>query len=122
MERIEILDCGGKQVLYYNLSDIQSNMELSEVVEKAKEVIQGFPPHSVYTITNVTRIAFDTRTKEIAADWMAFNKPFVVNSAFIGATGLRKIMMNMVFTLSGRANVKLFNDKEQALHWIDSLS
>lgn len=121
MERIETFKQGDKQIVYFNLCDIKSNAELSSVVENAKETIKAYEPHSVYTITNISRIAFDTKTKEIAADWMAVNKPFVINAAFIGATGMRKIMMNMVFTLSGRTNVKLFNEMEQALDWIKSL-
>jgi len=122
LERIEAFERDGKQIIYFNLCDIKSNEELSEVVEQAKEAINGYGQQQcVYTITNISRIAFDTRTKEIAADWMAFNKPFVINAAFIGVTGVRKIMMNAVFLLSGRTNVKLFHDMEQATQWIDSL-
>lgn len=121
MERIETFKHGEKQVICFDLSDIKSNAELRDVVENAKEAMEAFEHHSVYSITNINRIVFDTKTKEIAADWMAFNKPFVINAAFIGATGMRKIMMNMVFALSGRTNVKLFNDMEQALDWIESL-
>lgn len=121
MERVKIFKHGNKQVLYFDLSDIKSNAELSKVVECAEDAIKAFEHNSVYTITNISRIAFDTKTKEIAADWMAFNKPYVINAAFIGATAIRKIMMNMVFALSNRTNVKLWDDMEQALHWLESL-
>ena len=121
MERIKAFEYGQKQVVYFDLSDIQSNGELEGVVESAKDAMNAFVHQSVYTITNVSRIAFDTKTKEIAADWMAFNKPYVINAAFVGATAIRKIMMSMVFTLSGRTNVTLWGDMEQALEWIDSL-
>lgn len=121
MERIETFEHEGKQIVYFNLSNIKTNEELSEVVKMAKETISGYGHNSVYTITNISRIAFDTKTKEIAADWMAFNKPFVVNAAFFGVTGVRKIMMNAVFALSNRGNTKLFHDMDNALEWIGSL-
>lgn len=121
MERIDVFKRGEKQILFFDLSDIKSNLELEEVVKNAKDSIKAFPAGSVYTITDISRIAFDTKTKEIAADWMAFNKPYVINSAFVGVAGMRKIMMNMVFMLSGRTNVKLLGDTSQAIEWIESL-
>jgi len=121
MERIETFEHNGKQIIYFNLSDIKNNDELNDVIQKAKETISRCQHNSVYTVTNISRIAFDTKTKEIAADWMAFNKPYVVNAAFFGVTGVRKIMMNAVFAMSNRTNTKLFHDMEQSLAWIDSL-
>lgn len=121
MEHIKTFVHEGKQVIYFDLSDIKTNAELNTVVENAKQAIASFEHHSVYSITNITRIAFDTKTKEIAADWMAYNKPFVISATFIGATGIRKIMMSAVFALSGRSNIKMFNELEQALDWIGSL-
>lgn len=121
MERIKLFEHEKKQIIYFDLSDIKTNAELSDVVENAKNAIKSFRHHSVYSITNINRIAFDTKTKEIAADWMAFNKPFVINAAFIGVIGMRKIMMTMVFALSNRTNVKLFNGMDQALDWIAAL-
>lgn len=121
MERIEIFECEGKQIIYFNLSNIRINEELKNVAQKAKETISGYQHASVYTLTNVAQIAFDTKTKEIAADWMSFNKPFVINAAFFGVTGVRKIMLKAVFVLSNRKNVALFPYKEQALAWIKSL-
>lgn len=121
LERIEVFEREEKQVLYYDLSSIKTNAELAEVIASAKEAISVYGHNSVYTITNITRIAFDSKTKELASDWMAFNKPFVIGAAFIGVTGVRKIMMEAVFALSSRKNVHLFHDMDEALSWLDSL-
>lgn len=122
MDRVQSFQREGKQIVYYDLSSIKTNEELSQVVQIAKENMGAYEHASVYTITNISQISFDTKTKEIAAEWMAFNKPFVINAAFIGVTGVRKMMMSAVFSLSGRTNIKLFHDMEEAFAWIDTLN
>lgn len=118
MTRIETFKQNEKNVVYFDLSNIKSNDEFQPVIEAAKTAISQYEHKSVYTITNITNITFDTQTKELAAEWMAFNKPFVICGACIGVDGIKKIMMNAVFKLSGRTNTKIFSSKNQALDWI----
>lgn len=118
MKRIETLNHNGKDIVYFDLSNIKNNDEFIPVIESAKKTMSQYAHNSVYTITNITNITFDTKTKELAAEWMTFNKPFVIYGTFIGVDGIKKIMMNAVFKLSGRTDVKIFSTKTQALDWI----
>lgn len=119
MNRVEELDYYGKKIIYFNLSNIRSNEEFMPVIDEAKKAMAKYEHKSVYTITNITDIAFDTKTKELAAEWMAFNKPYVIYGIIIGAEGIKRIMMNAVFKISGRKDAKIFSSKEQALEWIE---
>lgn len=121
MERIEEFSKNGRDFLYFDLSGLQSNGEIEAVVESAKEIITKYPHNTLYTITNVSNLTFDTMTKEIAYTWMEFNRPYVVYGAVIGLDGVRKIMYNSVLKLSGRKNMKVFSTKQQAEDWLVSL-
>lgn len=118
MERIQTFNHEGKEIVYFDLTNISNNEEFAPVIEAAKETISRYEHNSVYTMTNITNITFDTKTKELAADWMSFNKPYVIFGAFIGVDGIKKIMMTAVFKISGRTKVKIFSSKDKALEWI----
>lgn len=121
MERIEEFKQGNKSFIYFDLSGLQDNVEIEALVFSAKERIAKYPSQSLYTITNVSDIVFDTRTKEIAAQWMEFNRPYVVNGAVIGLDGVRKIMYNAVLKLTSRTNMKVFTTRQQAIDWMCTL-
>lgn len=121
MERIEEFIQGDKSFIYFDLSKLQNNGEIETVIEAAKGVVGKYPDNSLYTITNLADLVFDTRTKEITSAWMAFNQPYVVYDTVVGLDGIRKIMFNSVLKLSGRKNMKIFSTKQQAIEWLDSL-
>jgi hypothetical protein len=73
---------------------------------------------SLYTITNIKGVNFDTETKRIIADWMTFNRPYVKYGAVIGFDGIKRIIVNAIFKLCGRKNMAFVSDKEQAIEWL----
>lgn len=121
MERIEEFSRNGRDFIYFDLSGLQNNREIEAVIESAKEIITKYPHNTLYTITNIANLTFDTSTKEIASVWMEFNRPYVVYGTVIGLDGVRKIMYNSVLKLSGRKNMKIFSTREQAEDWLISL-
>ena len=116
--RIEEFSIEGKFFIYYDFSDFHLLEEYVKLMEEAKSVIAKYPMHSLLTITNITNIKFDTSVKEAAAEWMGFNKPFVISGAVIGVGGIKKIMADAVFAASGRSNMKIFRTREQAIEWL----
>lgn len=121
MERIEEFSQNGKNFIYFDLSKIQDNSEIEALIESAKEIASKYLHNSLYTITNLAELTFDTKTKEITSAWMAFNQPYVICGAVIGLDGVRKIMFRSVLKLSGRTNMKLFSSKQQAIDWFATL-
>jgi len=108
----------GKNFIYIDLSGTKSNNEFNERIKVIVPEIAKYPEKSLYTITNVENIRFDTKSKEIVAQYMMTNKPYVKFGAVIGIDGIKKIMINAIFALSGRSNMHFAFTKEQAIEWL----
>jgi len=108
----------GRNFIYIDLSGIKSNDEFNERIKVIEPEIAKHPEKSLYTITNVENIRFDTKSKEIVAQYMSRNKPYVKFGSVIGIDGIKKIMINAIFTLSGRKNMHFDFTKEQAIEWL----
>ena len=108
----------GKNFIYIDLSGVKSNNEFNERIKVIVPEIAKYPEKSLYTITNVENIRFDTKSKEIVAQYMMVNKPYVKFGAVIGIDGIKKIMINAIFALSGRSNMHFDFTKEQAIEWL----
>ena len=118
MGRIEEFTRDGKAFIYFDLSGFQTNDEFEKLIEESKLLIERYAEGSVYTITNIEKVRFDTKTKEIVAGWMTHNKPYVKYGVVIGMDGIKKIMVNAIFTLSRRKNMSSASTKEQAIEWL----
>ena len=108
----------GRNFMYIDLSGIKSNSEFNERIKVIEPEIAKHPEKSLHTITNVENIRFDTESKEIVAQYMTRNKPYVKYGAVIGIDGIKKIMINAIFLLSGRSNMHFAFTKEQAVEWL----
>ena len=108
----------GKNFIYIDLSGIKTNDVFNERIKVIEPTISKYPENSLYTITNVESIRFDSESKEIVAQYMARNKPYVKYGAVIGLDGIKKIMINAIFALSGRKNMHFAFTKEKAIEWL----
>jgi len=117
-QRIEEFTAEGKNFLYFDLSEFKENSEYREFVKIAKESIAKYAENSLFSITNVRDVKFDTETKKIIAEWMEYNKPYVKRGAVIGFDGIKRMVINAVFKMSGRKNMTFFPNKEQAVEWL----
>ena len=108
----------GKTFIYIDLSGTKTNDDFNERIKLIEPVISKYPENSLYTITNVENIRFDSQSKEIVAQYMTRNKPYVKYGAVIGLDGIKKIMINAIFTLSGRKNMHYAFTKEKAIEWL----
>jgi len=113
--RVEEFTCEGKNFVYIDLSDLRINDEFIEAIKVIKPVIANHPENSVYTITNIENVRVDTAAKDLIADYMKENKPYVKFGAVIGLDGVKKLMLNLVFNLSGRNNMLAAYSREQAI-------
>jgi hypothetical protein len=118
MERIEEFTRDGKKFIYFDLSNFKSNNEFTQVIEASKTIITNYAEQSLYTITNIENVKFDSKTKELVAKWTEHNKPYVKFGAVTGVDGIKKIMVNMIFTMSKRANMTFASSKEKAIEWL----
>ena len=108
----------GRDFLYINLADIKSNAELIERIELIKPQVARHPEKSLYTITNIKNLEFNTESKEIGIQYLKHNKPHVENGVVIGMDGVKKIMAITVLKLSGRKDIHFSFSREQAVEWV----
>jgi len=118
MKRIEEFEHEGRNFIYFDLSRLKTNEEFAQIIEESKPVIIKYAAKSVYTITNIEGVRYDTKTKKIVAEWMEHNKPYVQYGAVIGMDGIKRIMVNAIFALSGRKNMGSATTKEEAITWL----
>jgi hypothetical protein len=63
-------------------------------------------------------VNFDTETKRVIAEWMDFNRPYVKFGAVMGFDGIKRMIVNSIFKLSGRKNMAFVSSKEEAVEWL----
>lgn len=115
MERFEEFSHDGKNFVYINFSGLTSDNEFLAVTDVIKDVIAKYPEQSVYTITNIENVRFDTNSKEIVAKYMEHNKPFVKYGVVIGLDGIKKMLVQTILKLSGRENLLFAFTKDKAI-------
>ena len=118
MERVEEFNRDGKNFIYIDFSGLSSNDRFVEMIAFIKPIIAKYPERSLYTITNIENTRFDSATKEIAAEYMAHNAPCVKYGAVFGLNGIKKMMLNAIFKLSGRKNMLFAFTKERAIEML----
>ena len=118
MERVEEFTRDGKSIIYIDFSGLRSDNDFIEIIKDVKRVVASYPERSLYTITNIENVRFDTNTKEIVANYMEHNKPYVKYGVVVGLDGIKKILVQTVMKLSGRQNMHFAFTKEQAIEWL----
>jgi len=116
MNRVEEFTRNERKFVYIDFSNLITNDEINQLINQAKPVISKYPPQSVYTITNMDGLRYDNETKAIITRYTESNKPYVIKGAIFGMDGLKQIMANAIFTLSGRKNLVIAKSKEDAIH------
>jgi len=115
MDRVEEFTKNGKTIVLIDFSGLSSDVDFSEVIKTAEPMIASHPEGTVFTITNIANLKFDSHTREIAAKYMENNKPYVKYGVIIGLDGIKKMMARTVMKLSGRTNVEFAFTKENAI-------
>jgi hypothetical protein len=120
-QRIERFEYNGRKFIYYDVSRFKNNTQFKTFIEYAKTVIQQYPVEgSLYSITNIEGVIYDTETKIVVAEWMDFNRPYIKRGAVIGLDGIKRIMVNSILKMSGRNNMKFFRTRDDAVQWLAS--
>jgi len=113
--RIEEFTRAGKNFIYIDFSNIKTREDFAELIQQAELIIAKYPTGTLYTISNIENVRFDTSAKKITIKYLEHNKPYVKCGAIIGLDGVKKIMVSLVFRLSGRDNMTFAFTKEQAI-------
>ena len=115
MGRVDEFTIEGKDFVYIDFSNLSDEKDFAGVIDTAIAVIGKHSEKSIYTITNVENVRFDSNIKETAANYMAFNKPYVKHGVIIGMDGIKKIMVKAIMKMGGRDNMDFCFTKEEGI-------
>jgi len=116
--RIEEFVLSECSFIYFDLSEFETNDEYKRFVEVAKKRVAKYAEQSLFSITNIKNVRFNSETRKIVAEWMDYNKPYIKYGAVIGFDGIKKLMVNAIFRMSGRKNMIFSSNREHATEWL----
>lgn len=89
--------------------------ERKNIIEECGRQVQSQPQKSVYIITNVTAVSFDTDFINMLKQLAKNNEPHVIRGAVVGLRGLQQIAMMIISAFSSRT-FEQFESVEEALN------
>ena len=104
-------------IVYVDFSNIHSQEKVYQAIDYAANYIRKQLPRSVYTLTNISGMYFNTNIFNRMTVYAKENAPYVKRSALVGMSGLMQIFYNNFSKLSGR-DVKAFFTEEEAKEFL----
>jgi hypothetical protein len=118
--RVRFIKHKGKSVLLQDFSGMQPGPEFVELIQRARTIIDGQPPHSLLTLVDVNNSVFDTEVLVIMKDFVKRNTPFIRYTAVVGITGLKEVGLMALTRVAGRP-LQTFSSREEALDFMAEL-
>jgi len=100
-----------------DFSNLNSRDEIFKYIAEAKQVIRSQAPSSVYALTNIEKMHYDSEIKEAFTEFTKGNKPYIKYSAVVGIDTLQRILFNAIMKLSGR-DIRVFANLDEAKFWL----
>ncbi len=82
--------------------ELREKQLVAQLLEDGKREIRKHPPKSLLVITDITNTGYDTEVATMFKEYASHNTPFVKASAVVGASGLQKIILRAIITLTKR--------------------
>ncbi|MCF8363030.1 MAG: hypothetical protein K9G70_10455 [Prolixibacteraceae bacterium] len=114
MRTPEIINVGGKKIVYLDFSNLKSKDEIKSQMEYFQNYIRRSLPKSLITITNLEDMYFNTDVFNCFVNYVKGNNPYIKSSAVIGMRGMMQIFYKTFIKLTGR-NIIVCNTKEEAI-------
>jgi len=117
MGKTGLINYKGTDIYYMDFSKLNSKRRILKIIEKSKTYIRSQPHNSLITLTNISKMHFNSEIKELFTDFVKGNKPYVRAGAVVGIAGLQSIVYNAVMRISGR-NLKAMKSIDEAKEWL----
>ena len=105
------------EIVYVDFSNIRNQEKIYQAIDYAGNYIRRQLPRSIYTLTNITGMYFNTDIFNRVSVYARQNAPYVKGSAVVGLNGLMQIFYNNFSLISGR-NVKAFSSEAEAKEFL----
>ncbi len=117
MREPQFISREGIPILYVDFSNMKTKEEVLDLISLAKKSISIRPPKSIFTLTNLSNMYFNTEVYTAISDYARMNEPYVKASAVVGLSGLMMIFYNGFLKLSKR-DVRAFSTEEEAVNYL----
>ncbi|MBN2805690.1 MAG: hypothetical protein JXR22_03450 [Prolixibacteraceae bacterium] len=114
MRQPQLIKSGHIDIVYLDFSEIKKKEDILAQIEVFGHYIRKQPLHSVYTLTNLENMYFNTEIYNHFTAYVKENNPYIKGSAVIGLKGMMQIFYKSFIKLTGR-NVKVCSSKEEAI-------
>ena len=118
--RVRFISHKMKRILLLDFTSIGDVNDALKVIAYARTFVAGQPQNSLYTISDITDSRYDREVTTALQELAKHNKPYVIAGAAVGVSGLQKVVFRSILAVSGRRNIKLFDDRNLALEWLAS--
>ena len=118
MEQYEEFSRNGKNFMYIDFSNCRTEDAFIQFIGMFAPIIEKYPEKSLYTITNIENIKFDSTSKNLVSKYLEHNRKYVKYGVIIGFDGIKKLMIGALFKASGRDYLHFAFSKEQAIEWL----
>lgn len=113
MQDVTFIVHKGVKILYEDLENATPE-EVIPWIERAKGVIRSQPEKSVLALLNVKNAKFDAQVTSALKEFAKGNEPYIKCAAVYGIEGLKEIIYKSVLAFTGRKNLVLFRNLEEA--------
>lgn len=109
----------GKKMFCLSVAGLQlhEKQTVAQLLESAKKEIRQRPLKSVLMITDITNTGYDTEVATMFKEYASHNTPYVKASVVVGASGLQKIILRAIVTLTKR-DFHLASTVDEAKEWL----
>lgn len=114
MRQPEIIRSGGLEIVYLDFSGLKNKEEIFTQIEAFGSYLRKHPLHSLYTLTNLEGMFFNTEVFNKLSLYAKANNPYVKESALIGLKGMIQIFYKGFVKITGR-NMIICNSKSEAV-------
>lgn len=119
MSRVQHVSHKGKVIYHMDFSNLTAAQDIRDIMVESAMYIRTQPRGSVITLTDISGMHFSNEVKDLFAEFIKGNKPYVKASAVIGVNGLQQILYNGLMKITGR-DIKSFSSTGVALDWLVS--
>jgi hypothetical protein len=114
MRQPQLIKSGRIDIVYLDFSELKKKEDILAQIEVFGNYIRKQPLNSVYTLTSLENMYFNTEIYNHFTAYVKENNPYIKGSAVIGLKGMMQIFYKSFIKLTGR-NVKVCSSKEEAI-------
>ncbi|MBF0297349.1 MAG: hypothetical protein HQK51_01430 [Oligoflexia bacterium] len=117
---VNTINTHNKEIIHLDFKNFNPDMLITEL-DIARNLIATKKHNSVLIIADITGTSFDPKILIHLKFFMDHNRKYVKFTAMLGVTGMRETIVNQIIRFTGRTNIKLFNNYNEAENFLVNL-